>query len=314
MTEPMNDDERLAALMDKRLDPRQREELLARLAASEDERYVLADTAAVLRELEAMEAESGPEEDAAPPADVIPLRPRVRGWRSPARWVAVAAVLAGLALIPVLASWWDRYRSPGDPLRLAAALGSEEGLPEGWPERRPWSPPRGEGVSPDATSAERAAQAARAGVLMVDLAVAVGARDTSHVQLLADQARDRFDREAGDDSPFVQIAARAGAPACSLEPLLERAAKRLATQFASEYLELGAWAEASRLAVHRRDAEFLRGRRSRAMLERAERLTVPSSEARAAVTRIRAALDAEGRLDWDVLAGGLDTLLYEIAS
>jgi hypothetical protein len=46
------DAERLAAFLDGRLDVREREALLAELAASDDTRDALADVAAVLRDLE----------------------------------------------------------------------------------------------------------------------------------------------------------------------------------------------------------------------------------------------------------------------
>lgn len=290
MKEPTSDDERLAALLDGRLQGRAREELLEHLSASDDDRRVVTDTAAILLELEA--AESGP----------IPLRP-ARGWRVPAAWGAMAAVLVGAVL---LAALWSRGRASAaaDPVRLASRLEAGAGLPEGWTARPAWDPARGDAPG------ERAAQAARAGALLVDLAVAVEARDAADTRLLAERVRTRFDPRAGEAGPLRQLALRAGAPADSLRPLVERATERLAGRLGEEPLRLGAWAEAGRLAVHRRDAEFFRARGSRAMLRRAER----DPSARAAASRVRAAIPREGTPDWNALDAALNALLREIAS
>src|SRR5215208_5211320 len=53
--EPTIDPERLAALLDGRLDERARSEILAQLAASEADLEVMADAAAVMREMEMAE-------------------------------------------------------------------------------------------------------------------------------------------------------------------------------------------------------------------------------------------------------------------
>lgn len=302
MKEPRSDDEQLAALLDGRLQGRAREELLAHLAMSNDDRRVFTDTAAILRELEEAEAGEAGEADKAEAAP-IPLRPAVRRWRVPAGWGAMAAVLAGVVL---LAALWSRGRDSGaaDPVRLAARLEPGAGLPDGWTGRPAWDPARGDAPG------ERAAQAARAGALLVDLAVAVEARDTADTRLLAEQVRSRFDPRAGGTGPLRQLAARAGAPADSLRPLVESATERLAGSLGEEPLRLGAWAEAGRLAAHRRDAAFFRASGTRAMLDRAER----DPAARASAARVRAAIPPEGPPDWDALAAALDALLRALAS
>ncbi|MBD0319112.1 MAG: hypothetical protein ICV87_02190, partial [Gemmatimonadetes bacterium] len=154
----MSDDERLAALLDGRLDEREREALLARLAASDDEYYLFSDTASLLRELEEEEEEE---------EKVVPIAvPRRRRWSTPARWaiaLPLAAMLAGVAIVTARAR---EENAAGDPVRLASRL-EGEGLPAGWTGRPRWSSDRG-----GASGGERGTQAVRAGALMVDLAVA----------------------------------------------------------------------------------------------------------------------------------------------
>src|ERR1700754_4108524 len=79
------DHERVAALHDGKLGDRERDELLADIAADEDESWLFAETAAVLADMEA--AHGG--------ATVIPIESRRR---SPARrWMAYGAIAAGVA-------------------------------------------------------------------------------------------------------------------------------------------------------------------------------------------------------------------------
>jgi anti-sigma factor RsiW len=89
--EPRSENERLSALLDGRLDERERGELLAHLSAADEEYRVFADTASILRELE--EAEAGAEAGCASSPEGIPLRLRRAIWRRPA-WSAIAASVA----------------------------------------------------------------------------------------------------------------------------------------------------------------------------------------------------------------------------
>jgi hypothetical protein len=289
--EPRIDDERMSALLEGKLHGDQRDELLKELAASDDDYDVFAETASVLRELE--DAEAG----------VVRLPDR-KGTPAWVRWGAIAAVLAAIALVPVLAS--RGWGAAGDPVRLAALAGVPEELPEGWREDR-WSMKRG------GESSVGDAQAAQAGAFLVDLVVAVEARDTADTRLLAVQARARFDRRSGSAAPLSQIAARAGAPADSLRPLVAQASERLAERLGEDHLRLGAWVEAARLAVRQRNEAFFRDAAG-AVLTRAKRLTRDDSAARTAVERVRAAIPPEGAPDWTELSSSLDKLLDELAS
>ena len=86
MKEARHDDERLAALLDGTLNDRERQELLAELAASGDDYDVFVNMADLVQEMEDADAAGGG------PDGVIPFRPRARPrWGAPARWAALAA-------------------------------------------------------------------------------------------------------------------------------------------------------------------------------------------------------------------------------
>ena len=303
MKEPGKDDERLSALLDGRLGAHERRELLAHLATSDDDYEVFADTAAFLRA----------QEEAVRPMWRVAVLVQ---W--PRRQLQLlAAVLAVLILGGALV-WRARVAATAaavNPVRLAARLEhAEEGLPEGWTERPRWPAERGGGTAAVLPPEQRAINAARAGVLLVDLAVAVEARDAGDTRVLSEQVRVRFDAGLGRGGPLHEVSAHAGEPAASLTPQLAEATERIAGRFGKEPFRLGAWTEAARLAAHRHDEAFFRARASRSMLKEADRLTQADAAAYAAVQRLRAALPPEGAPAWDALQDALDALLREIAS
>jgi hypothetical protein len=299
-----HDDERLAALLGGRLEGAEREELLAHLLANDEDYQVFADTAAILQEAEEEEAaqvqQAGEQVDPHPPVrDTLP--PSVRGgWR---RWkaprVIVPAVLAGLVVFGIF-SWPGRGGSLEDPVRVAASL--EEGLPAGWTGNRPWSGMRGDAES----------GAAQAGALLVDLAVSIQAEDSATTALLARTLRERFDLPAAPDSPIMQIEARAGDPASELQPLLAEVVDRLEDRPGRDYLRLGAWTEAARLAAGTGDAEFFRARTTTATLARAEKMTRENAAAQTAIAAIRSQLETGA--EPSSLSDPLDQLMKAIAS
>ena len=298
MTEPTHPDERLAALLDGRLDPRAREELLARLSADDEDYRVFAETAAILREAEEEDAAA----EATPaPAGVTPLRPR----RAPPvrRWLAAAAVVAAVTLASV-AVLRGRGGLDADPVALAGQLAhAGEGLPAGWTDARPWSSARG-----DASAAGLPA-GVRAGALLMDLAVAVDARDSAATHLLARQLADRFDRAAARGGALGRLQETAGGEPDALRPLVSRAADRLAERLGDDALALGAWAEAARLAARREDAVFFADGPTEAMLERAAQL---APEDAAAAGRVRVLLAGDPPA-WSPIADAADALLGALA-
>jgi hypothetical protein len=310
--EPRHDDERLAALLEGRLEGPERDELLAYLATADEDLHVFAKTAAVLREMEEEEEEQAAQ--AHPAGEQVELPPPARGavppsarsgWRRrKALQAIVPAVLAGLVVLWRLGA----AAAPG-PLRLAESLQhAERGLPAGWEPA--WTGDRGE------PGGEGTIRAARAGALLVDLAVAIQQqpRDTLEVQARAAALRDRSRQPNVAGNPLRQIEARASAPATTLQPLLEQASERLEDQLDRDYLRLGAWTEAARLAAVREDAEFFRSRSTRAMLRDAEGITEDNPEAQAVFTGLRAALKNDGAPNWGALKGQIDALMKAIAS
>jgi hypothetical protein len=309
----------MAAFLDGRMDARRREEMLIHLAENDEDREVAVGAAAILRQLE--------EEDAAAAAvaevrrnrdaPVIPLEsrrpapareaPRRRSILVPL--MALAAVLAAIALVTGRALT-GRGSVADEPVRLAARLEhGAEGLPAGWTERRPWASARGEDTGGAASPAERAASSARAGAMLVDLSVAVQARDEAATRVLASQLAGRYDSRGGS-GPLRRIVAGAGGDPERLRPLIGEATERIAGRLDEEALRLGAWTEAAGLAAARRDAGFFRDREA---LGRTEWLATADPPAHAAVQRVRSLLSAEPPR-WDALAPAIDALARELAS
>src|SRR4051812_42337416 len=149
------DPERLAALLDGRLDERARAEVLRELDADAELRAMHADIVAVEGELAASER-----------GDVRPFRgePAPSRWRS-GRILLIAASLAGITFLT-----WDIATSRSDgvePYALVRQLGIEG--PNALPAE-PWGVTRG-GPTP---MSERG-RAVRLGARLVDLEVAIAA-------------------------------------------------------------------------------------------------------------------------------------------
>ncbi len=292
MTEPALDAERLAALLDGKLDQHERAELLARLASSEEEEASEAyfDAVAALGELEGGSA--------AP-----------RRW--PAKqWLAIAATLAGIALAPLL---WRLARPPApasaDPRRFVALLAARaDGLPAGW-EGRPWSSVRG-GAEPLSDPAA----SARLGARLVDLDLAIAADDTAAGGIAADVASlvERFGLTplAGQ----LRGEVRPDVPPRAVEPLLAYAWRAGAASPAPALVGFAAWAESARIAAARHDLEFFRARDSRLAVEQAVRLPTLPGSAAAELQRLESLLPAGGPPDWDGLENALTALVKALGS
>ncbi|MET0400560.1 MAG: hypothetical protein ABW277_27465 [Longimicrobiaceae bacterium] len=320
MSDHESDDERVAAFLDGRMDARRREEMLAHLNGNDEDRAVLADTAALLRQLEKEDAAAS--SDMAAPtakpghhdtAEVVPLDTRRRTRAPLLRWVAVAAALAGIALVT-----GRLLQSPpsiaDEPVRLAARLEhGAQGLPPGWTELRPWTPVRGDDPGGARSPGEQSARSVRAGAMLVDLSVAVHARDAAATRVLASQIAGRFDPQGGRSGALREIADSAGASPERLRPLVGEATERIAKRLDPDALRLGAWAEAAGLAAARQDTGFFRDGETRRMLEHAGRLAAGDPAARAAVQQVRRLLAADPPR-WEALAPAIDALARELAS
>jgi hypothetical protein len=326
--EPMNDDERLSALFEGRVVGRERDELLAHLAASDDDYEVFADTAEILRALEdedaLVAAGSAPQPGASPgvpeevlatdgegtlPAasGVIPFpQPRRTGWWH--RPVAKAAVIAGIALVSALGlARLGRASGAAEPVQLATRL--DGGLPADWTNDRPWETVRGGGPS-----GERNALAAQAGAMLMQLAVAAQSGDAAATRTIATQMVARYDHGAAPGTPLRRFVDGPSVPPDSLQPLLQLATTRLEDRLGRDHLRLGAWVEAARLGARARNQPFFGAGDTEAALNYAEKQTRGDDAARAALEQVRAALPADGPPEWESLEAGLKTLLGEIAS
>ena len=335
MSDHWSDDERVAAFLDGRMDSREREEMVARLSRNGEDRDVLAGTAFILRQLEEAEAEAtvaaeaDAEEEAAAvelgqepvllegvislgsrrrTAEAEPVRNGRR--RVPlAGWMALAAVLTALAVVTGR-ELQGRGSIAGEPVRLAGKLPAE--FPEDWLNQRPWGP-RGAGTSDSVSVAQRSAQASQAGMMLVDLAVAVEARDSAKTRLLATQIGERFDSLAWDRGALGAIAGNAGASPRGLRPRIRDATERLAERMDSAALRLGAWTEAAGLAAASRDAGFFRDRATRRVLEGAHRVTAADSEADKSLREVRRLVGTDPP-SWELLIPALDRLARRLAT
>jgi hypothetical protein len=312
--EPRHDDERLAALLEGRLEGPERDELLAYLATTEDEDFhVFAKTAAVLREMEEEEDQPAQTRHAGEQVAHSPVRqtlpPSARAGRR--RWralrVIVPPVLAGLVVLVTFTTTRSRAANLGNPIALAESLeGAQQGLPPGWTDTP---------LSTGGMRGEDERDAVQAGALLMQLAVSIQAQDSVRIATLAEQVRSRFDRRAVPSSPIVQIRNRAGEPGDTLLPLLEQATKRL-ERLGRDDVHLGAWTEAARLAAAREDVEFFRSdrRRTRTMLQRADDITRGDATGQNAVREIRTLLAGDREPEWDALSTQLRSLMNAIAS
>jgi hypothetical protein len=277
--------ERLAALLDARLDADAHADVLSHLATDDEALAAYAEAAAVTRALE--------EEDAA--AGVTPLRPaaRVASFSGARRWGAIAAAVGAVALAPLA---WNRMQSPGlqEPGALAERLATTgTALPAGW-DPSPWGSTRS--ASDPMTLRARAI---RIGARLVELELALRGQDPAAARTAAQVAilLGELPGSGPAVSIFRDIQDRAGAPWAELEPLMEDAGAAAADMAGEDDVRLGAWLQAARIATGRQDINFFRTRATEAALGRLD--TDPATGEHAQI--IRALTSSEGAPDWDAL-------------
>ena len=254
MKQPVPDDERLSALLDGRLSDREREELLAHLAVPGDDLEVFAETAAILREMEAEDAlarEAGtlpvpagtPGTDPAAPEQPPPEAPPMRAYSVRPRPSAVRGV-------------------PGE------GDGSE--TPDVTPGPVYSLPPRTGGWRRRAGILGTLTMLALAGVLLVR-GRTPGVADP--VQLAASL------EFRGEELPAdtVSLEGKRG-PGSNLTPSQNAA-------------RAGAWVQAARVAVMSRDEEFFRAKATRAPLRELERM-VRTEDGRRTLDQVRVSISA----------------------
>jgi len=240
-------------------------------------------------------------------ARVIPIRSRRR--IPIAAWGAIAAVLVGLALIPVLRS---RGGDPYDPARLAARLQTPASSPD-----EPWTSnvfflKRG---APE-ENIEDLHRAGRLGALLVDLELAVRAGDTAAIHASAQAAANAANVPGATFlvQMFDSIGSNADKPPAQLKLKLDEARQSTKESFDEAYLAAGAWSEAARLAAIAHDAEFFRKSDGREEVAKILALRELSGTARAEAEGVRAALPAEGAPNWAVLKDHLKSLVKALGA
>jgi hypothetical protein len=327
--------EQLAALIDRGLDKREREEVLARLAASDDDDLgvfldmleaaealdpMAADAYAdesdalddepvapglqVPRLADPVEAPEEPQAESTAPLGsgdrtVIPISGRRAGapW-----WPALAAAVTAVA---IGGSLWMRSRddSLAGPTAYAALLRGGSGLPPQVRER-PWSVDRGPGGAVPGLELQ-----VRFGAALLDLQVEDPADAASReLSLLL--------RGTRGQGVQAELCRRAGDPRI---PAAERwQARDECTATVTALLgdavpfHLGAWAEAARIAAAGHDAGFFSARASRDALRQAAGLEGAPAAA-AAAKRIQALLAAGSEPDWAQLLDASTALLGGLA-
>lgn len=317
MTDPTLDPERLAALLDGRLSPAERDEVVRRLGTSAEALEIHADAAAVLRELE-NEGMRPPTALPVAAADARPSAGETKAWRwtrSSSIRLALAAGLVFVAIVPLVMRTTGTT-GPTDTVRTTRAMPAESGtpavaalssanggLPSGW-NGQPWSSVRGSEapITP-------AARAVRLGALFTDLELAIRARDSAGTAALAGAAAVLLaDLPATGPaaSAFRGIAARAADGVADGLTRLAVADAATTPLLDSAALAQGRWLEAARVAAARGDAAFFRNAASVRMAE-----ATLSADDRAMVARAVAS-SPPGAAPWSDIENRLSTSLARL--
>ena len=291
---PPVDPERIAALIDGRLDADQRAALLAELDASPEAFEAFSDAVAALRDIDGdRPASIG---GGTPPSGRAP-----RPFRSYAPPIALAAVILIAVALPLARSM--RGGQLDEPRALAALVQPTDGS-----AIAPWSELRGSG---DALSPR--ARAVRIGARIVELELLVRSRDTSAARVALQVAA------LLDGIPAGGVAASAyrslavtGTGAQSPAALGEAAS--FAEQVAGRpEVRAGAWLQAARVAAGQRNEAFFQSSRTRDAERAISSLENLPASARAALAELTRLLAVSPR-DWPAVENALSVLLREVAT
>lgn len=267
------DPERVAALLDGRLDGKARDEVLAKLAASDAALWDFVEAVLLSRDAHAAGAT----------AAVVPIAARrhERWWADNKKRAAVAVAVGGLVAASV-ALVLTRAGTPADIPAYVAGL-RQPTLPAQW-ESRPWRVTRGTRGALSAT-----ARAARVGALLVDLDLRSRVADTASRSLAADIADLVADIPAS--APTVTLlhtlSRSDNAPPDSVRTRLQLARSSAVILVGTDLANLGAWVETARIAASTGDTRFFRSRLSRDALDRGATLGSLPPETRTAFVRLR---------------------------
>jgi hypothetical protein len=293
MSEQGIDPERLAALMDGRVDDAERASLLTQLASDPETLAIYADAVAA-------SAEAAKPELTVSTATISSRR------QSPARWIALAAGIALLIGIPTLlrrpSGETSTSAAPDDPAQFVAMLASrDQGLPIDW-NGAPWSVTRSATVL-----ASPGARAIRVGARLIDLELARRKPDSVSALIAGDLAALVGDLPGAAPITVTYLKLATGQ---TVDSATFAATRTAATAFAGAAgVDLGAWIESARIAATASDTAFFT--RDGALAARLDRISDPS--AAAAVTTLRSTLRAPSGVDFVAMRRALDELLRALA-
>ncbi|HET7457830.1 MAG TPA: hypothetical protein VFJ74_09255 [Gemmatimonadaceae bacterium] len=308
---PAVDAERIAALLDGRLDERQRAALLKEIDADPSAFEPFVDAIAVLRELDAEQRQERPPAGGAVPTDIRRLPWRVSRFGG---WMAIAAAL----LIAVAGPFLWRARTSGggsgrafdDPMQLAARLEPAAAVSANDWRASAWDERRGAGAPLSVRG-----RAVRIGARVVDLELLARASDSSAARVALEIASLLEDIPAASGAAHAYDAL-AQSPGGVGAPEGRRRALHSAEQVTDvRDVRAGAWLEAARVAASRRDTAFFRAPGTSPAAAELVRLAgdaAAAPAAREAATRLESAVAAPA-LDWPALTAALDDLLRELA-
>ena len=280
----------LAALIDGRLQGDARDGALRSLAASPEDLEILADVAAVSRELD------GGVTDIRSHAD----RPRAR--RPPGmKWMyAAAAAVIVVASVPLMLRNGSRSSTDG----FASLITSQVALAPGW-EAHAWSATRGaaDGIS------ERA-RGISVGALTSTIEVAVARGDSSASALASNIAALLVDVPGAGDvvAQYRSLAAIHGAIPLDQLRKARSAAREMVSKSA---FDEGAWLEAARIAAVAHDSAFFASRASRQQLSSLEHEASTDARTRDDVVALGQLIENQ---NWDGLAMRTSNIIALLAA
>jgi hypothetical protein len=300
--DPLTNDERIAALLDGRLNEQERAALLAELGTSDDELDLLIESAGITAELE--------EEDRA--AGVVPItmpRPGEAEPRTPVRppvWrrmpVLAAAAVAVLAIGGgvLLTRGAGRQGSASDA--AARALAAEGGVPEDL--IHVFAETRGGGGELGVP-----AVSFRYGTLDADLEIAaLRGSDQERVRATADSVAILL-AENGQNAAARDYARIAERPDTPTPESLQRLRRETTDLLNERMVAFGRWVQMARIAAYRRDAAFFRSGTSASYVTGTMQGWDPGTAS--ALQRVRDAISTDGTPDWARLRPALDELQRE---
>lgn len=316
------DPEVLAALLDGGLSAAERDEAFQRLSRSQGDYEALVEAIRIRRDLEA-DAQAAPAGPAPAPQKhaALPGRPR-RRWPVGRAWWRLAAVIAGVLLVPRvlqevrtaptplgLLDGATLVQSPGDGT-LAASLGAGWDQPEGGPWRRGGSP------------LPSLSQEFHSGMRLADLEVALDAGDVTAARRIAPElisllAQSRVPGPLVAD--YQRISARAHERSRHFADDRARAATALTRYFHdSPSFGLGLWVEQARLATLANRAGFFDARATRALeplVDRLARQQGPGTPVVSELRRLQRVIDSGASPgDLEPIREHLDAVIRESSS